>query len=254
MKKLSRVGLVVAATIGLLLATAETPAFAEASSPSPAAAAHTPLAVSAPRFFDTSTAGSGELLFSFEDIKATALEVFEELSAADDPQAVFGELTSVERASFDSYFLPVSEEVSITLTRNDELESAVTYTSFEEALASLVGTNACYGGYVRYTMYAALGNAIWDTYTEGDYCGNGSVVTVAAFTGSWSTIAALGWRDAGLVGSGFGVVTGAAKIWSQRKMVLGVNGWDVQTVTPCLRMNGNVNGTATTSHICSIYG
>ena len=40
MKKSSRVGLVVVATIGLLIATAETPAFAEASSPPPAAAAH----------------------------------------------------------------------------------------------------------------------------------------------------------------------------------------------------------------------
>ena len=45
MKKFSRVGLVVVATIGLLIATAETPAFAEASSPqSPEVAARAFLA------------------------------------------------------------------------------------------------------------------------------------------------------------------------------------------------------------------
>lgn len=194
-------------------------------------------------------------------IAETATAVWNRLDAADDPAAAYAKLSREDRAAFDAYLLPAGGTESVTLRPTDDAARAALaagdvegrYDSTDAALAGVGSTRGCWGSYARYTEKAALGNAIWDTYTEGSWCGNGSSVTSATFSRSWSTIAAVGWRDGGQVGKGAGVASNRARIWSQRKMVLGAGGWDAQTRNPCLRLNGTASGGTSASQTCSIY-
>lgn len=95
--------------------------------------------------------------------------------------------------------------------------------------------------------------ALYDIDTEGSWSGNGTSATSASFSRSWSTIGVIGWRDAGQIDKGSGVVGGQARIWAQRKMIFGAGGIDIQEYRPCLRLNGGGNGGKSQTVSCSIY-
>jgi hypothetical protein len=192
----------------------------------------------------------------------TADQVYEAIAESSDPSAAYAALTPAVRDEFDDRFLPATYSEEVQLSPVDEPAEAAMrsgavnahYSSVGEATAHVsASTQGCWGSYVRATMKAAVGNALWDTYTEGTWCASGSKVTSATFSRSWSTIAALGWRDGGQLGKGAAIVSGQARIWSQRKMILGAGGWDIQTSQPCVRMNGTSAGGKSTSLACSIY-
>lgn len=196
-----------------------------------------------------------------ENIPDTAKAVWDSISSSSDPEAAYDSLSDSDRAAFDSYMLPASSEETMTLTPADaSAEAAVSsgevqtqYSSMQEAKAATsASSSACWIGNVKYTKKAAFGNAIWDTYTEGSWCAKGSTITSAKYSRSWSTIAAIGWRDGGKIGSGSGITSNKARIWSQRKMILGSGGWDVQRITPCVRLNGDSRGRTSFSEKCSI--
>lgn len=200
--------------------------------------------------------GAAEKDVDHAGVENVALAVYEELSSAADPMQVYAGLATEEREAFEAYFLPAEADEAVTLTRVDAsgkpVEAATTYLSEADAMDIVAASTSCWIGTSKYTMKAALGNAIWDTWTEGTWCGNGSSVTSAAFSRSWSTIAAVGWRDAGQIGSGSGIAGGQARMWSQRKMILGAGGWDVQTQQPCNRLNGGPSGGVSQTWSCSI--
>lgn len=185
-----------------------------------------------------------------------ATDLYNELSSSRDPQQTYANFTAEERAAFDGYLLPAEASESYTLTQVDAagepVAAAKTFSTESDAMASVAAAQACYVGTSKYTMHAALGNAIWDTWTEGVWCGNGSSVTSANFTKSWTTIAAVGWRDGGQIASGSGIAANQARMWSQRKVILGAGGWDVQTQQPCNRLNGTAGGGASSTWSCSI--
>ncbi len=56
------------------------------------------------------------------------------------------------------------------------------------------------------------------------------------FDRSWSTIGTIGWRDAGQMYGGALASNGVGTILGQRKMILGVGGWDVREDHPCSRL------------------
>jgi len=198
---------------------------------------------------------------SFENREAAALQVFERVSSAEDSSAEYNALSADERSAFEAYFLPARAEETLLLTPLDSNARAAShagevgdhYSSIEAAATDVSSTLGCWGTWAKNTQWAAAGNALFDTYTEGTWCANGSKVTSATFTRSWSSIAALGWRDAGQTGRGSAVVGNRAKIWSQRKLILGVGGWDVQTQLPCTRLIGTAAGKASGDRSCSIY-
>lgn len=189
-------------------------------------------------------------------VKATALEVYAEVSTAADPEGAYAGLSKDDRAAFDAYFLPTTTTAAVNLTKTDSrgvaIGGQVEFNSQSAAMAAVAASTTCWIGTSKLTAHAALGNAIWDTWTEGKWCGNGSSVSSAAFTRSWSTIAAVGWRDGGQIDSGSGIAGGQARMWSQRKMIFGTGGWDVQTQQPCNRLNGNANGSVSQTGSCSI--
>ncbi|PJI53386.1 hypothetical protein CTI14_29200 [Methylobacterium radiotolerans] len=196
-----------------------------------------------------------------ESATETASEIFELLDTASDPEATFGALTEAQQEAFTDYYFPVDEEVAVSLTPADDAAAAAIdagsvqsrYGSLESASAAVARASGCFGGHVRRTAYSSVNIALWDMCTEGKWCGNGKTATSASFSRSWTTIGTIGWRDAGQIGKGAGVVSGQARIWAQRKMIFGTGGWEIQTMQPCLRLNGGGGGSKSQSVVCSIY-
>ncbi|WP_143757318.1 hypothetical protein [Clavibacter michiganensis] len=186
--------------------------------------------------------------------EATAL--YREMSSDADPKQVYAEFTDEERAVFDGYFLPSSFGSEFVLSRADSSGNPVgpsrTFSSEGAAMKQVAAASGCWVGTSKYTAYAALGNAVWDTWTEGSWCGNGSSATSASTSRTWATIAAVGWRDGGTVAKGAGVAGGEARMWGQHRLVFGTGGWDVQTQQPCNRLNGKGNGVVYQTWSCSI--
>lgn len=193
------------------------------------------------------------------DLSERAERVRQLLQTSPNAQRSFTALSDRDREAFALRFLPSETRTTVVLTAlpvpHTEVPPAVrTFDTVAEAMATVAASKKCYAGFAKFTAVAALGYALWDTFTEGKFCGNGARVTSATFNRSWSSISSLGWRDTGQIGKGAGVVNGQARIWSQRRMVFGAGGWDLQTWQPCVRINGKANGSAKTNFVCSIYG
>lgn len=192
---------------------------------------------------------------SFAQEQTQALAIYEKMAISDDPEQAYNNLTAEERTVFSTYFFPVSQEGSTHLTRvsgQSPVMSNQFFRSSIEAMEVVAASNSCWIANSKYTALGGYGNAIWDTWTEGTWCGSGGRVTTASFTHSWSTIAAIGWRDEGQIGSGSGIVNNEARMWSQRRMVLGIGGWDLQNAQPCNRLNGYGDGAYSQTWSCSI--
>lgn len=193
---------------------------------------------------------------------AFAETVWHKLEASPDPGSTFTSLPDAEREAIENYLVPATYEETVTLVPTSPAGTispeggavARTYSSVAEAEQAVAAAAACYGAYVRQTAHAPAGNAIWDIYTEGSWCGTaGSSATSATFGRSWSSIAALGWRDAGQKAKGAGLSGGTARIWAQRTMILGTGGWDIQTMYPCTRLLGTGGGGYWSDKVCSVY-
>lgn len=193
---------------------------------------------------------------TFEEVESDALAIYDVLAESADPEAAYANLSSEDLATLQSYFFvdEVTETISLTPEEAAPGTQPTTYTSMKAAEAAVAAAAKCYTGWAKFTGTAALGNGIWDVWVEGRWCGTpGSKVTSAAFLRSWSTIAAVGWRDGGLIASGKGITTnGLARIWAQRKMIFGTGGWDVQEARPCVRLTGYSDGYHVGGATCSV--
>lgn len=101
--------------------------------------------------------------------------------------------------------------------------------------------------------YALAGNMIYSGYHVGGWCANGSVITSASKVDYGGQAHTAGWRFVGRVASDAGVVAGQGRSYSQLKFVLGVNGWDVSTATPCSRIIGIAPAKGKGDMVCGIY-
>ena len=187
----------------------------------------------------------------------TATAVFQKIESSSNPQAAYSSLSAKDRAAFDNYYLLANSKVTYEVTKMDAGGSPVgetlSFASEDEAMAAVASTSSCWAANVKNVGRANAGNEIFSTYTEGSWCSSGGRVTSTSFGRTWSTVKMIGWRDAGQLGAGNGISGGEARIWGQRKMVLGAGGWDIQTKQPCTRVNGGRTGMYSMSLVCSVY-
>ncbi len=102
---------------------------------------------------------------------SSAAEVFSKLNSSADPEKAYEALSAEDRAAFDNYYLPAKAEETYQLTKLDAAGKKVgetkTFASADKAMSAVAAATSCWTGRSKYTMRAALGNAIWDTWTEG---------------------------------------------------------------------------------------
>lgn len=183
--------------------------------------------------------------------------VFAQLETANDPQQELKSISSDERYAFEQHYLPASESTTFTITSFTDEDGKVAnslgateYESESEAVSALAAAG-CGIGESRVVTKSAIGLALFDTYTEGKFCTNGSSITSTQFLRSWSYVGMVGWRDAGLISSGHGVGGNQGRAWSQRKYILGSAGVDVDQVNKCSRVSMSVNGNFASKATCS---
>ncbi|MDO5633871.1 MAG: hypothetical protein Q4G34_03225 [Micrococcus sp.] len=183
--------------------------------------------------------------------------IFHALDSADDPALAYRELSGPDKALFDAYFLPATYEPSYELTPLDAnghpTGEVQTFDSLDDALSVTTSSTArrCWSAVTTWTGRALMGNALFDTHTEGTWCSQNGRVVSAQFRRSWTTIGAIGWRDAGEIARGSGISGGEARIWAQRRLILGTGGWDIQNKQPCNRLNGGRTGLYSMSERCT---
>jgi hypothetical protein len=99
---------------------------------------------------------------------------------------------------------------------------------------------------------AAAGNTLFTYFTTGYWCSSGSTVTQARLIEAGGETSTPGWRYAGVRAQGAGVYANQGRAYSQHQFMLGVAGVDVQSPTPCARVNGTSAGTYTNTANCSV--
>lgn len=105
----------------------------------------------------------------------------------------------------------------------------------------------------RNSWSAAAGNTLYTFYHVGGWCASGSRVTSARTVDAGGETKTPGWRYDGVLRTHSGVVYNQGRSFSQHRFVFGAGGWDIQTPTPCLRVNGLPNGRGYTDAVCGIY-
>jgi hypothetical protein len=199
---------------------------------------------------------AGALMFSggvahaapLDDSRSASVEVSPEL------ESYLDTLTPAEQAEFIATKLPASTEVSYgQQVPADATAAASMITASARGDAVTPMATGCWTLRVNGSSKAAAGNTLYTYFHVGRWCASGSTVTSANIQDRGGETSTPGWRMDGPINGGSGVVSNQGRSYSQMRFILGAGPWDVQSPTPCLRVNGLTNGTGTTSGTCGIY-
>ena len=159
-----------------------------------------------------------------------------------------------EQAEFIASTLPATETITYgKQTPADGMAVASLSAANARGVAVSPRATGCWTLRVNGSAKAATGNTLYTYYHVGKWCASGSTVTSATIQERGGETSTPGWRWAGAIGGGAGVVSNQGRSFSQVSFILKAGLWDVQNPTPCLRVNGMSNATGTTSSACSIY-
>lgn len=173
---------------------------------------------------------------------------------APEVEAYLDTLSPEERAEFVETMLPATSNVTYGEQRPANA-AAVASLNAANARGLTVSTRAtgCWTVRANGSAKAAAGNTLYTFYHVGYWCASGNTVTSAKVQDRGGETSTPGWRWAGAIAGGSGVVNNQGRSYSQVSFILRAGFWDVQNPTPCLRINGSSNATATASTTCGIY-
>ena len=160
---------------------------------------------------------------------------------APDPALAYQQLSTAEQAEFDYWMMPARVVQ----------ESSPTRTAAPGTAATIA---ACWNGFSGVWHWESLaGVHLYEMWMNGSWCENDSTgnATSASYTNSGGSGLAPGWRHDGRRGFDAGVSAGRAKIWSQHRFILGIGGWDAQTVDRCMRIVGGPFGAINVDFVCT---
>lgn len=169
-------------------------------------------------------------------------------------EAYLATLAPEERAEFVATMLPATSTVTYGEQRPANA-AAVASLNVASARGVAVSPRAtgCWTMRANGSGKAAAGNTLYTFYHVGHWCASGSTVTSASIQDRGGETSTPGWRWGGAIGGSSGVVGNQGRSYSQVSFILRVGAWDVQNPTPCARVNGFSNATATSSSTCGIY-
>jgi hypothetical protein len=168
-------------------------------------------------------------------------------------QQYLNTLTAAQRAQFISTELAATVTVTYTgVAPQDAVAKAEVAHYGSVPLALAASANGCWLGRADYAAKAAAGNTLYTYYHTGGWCVSGSTVYSPSTYEHGGETSTPGWHYNGVIGSGAGVISNQGRSYSQFKFTLSVGPWDVQTPTPCIRVNGLNNATYTSSGTCGV--
>lgn len=169
-------------------------------------------------------------------------------------EAYLATLTPRERADFVATKLPATftETVEAPVPMDAKArQSRLAMSDRSEAISPL--STGCWTGRVNGSAKALAGNTLYTYYHVGYWCSSGSTITAARVQAAGGETSTPGWRYEGVINRGAAIVSNQGRSYSQQKFVLGTGGWDIQSPTPCLRVNGLTSGSYTYSSTCGVY-
>ncbi|KQS69243.1 hypothetical protein [Modestobacter sp. Leaf380] len=199
-------------------------------------------------------AAMAEEVTPVDDLVAQAVEVsslpVDEAGLA----AVFATMSEAQAQQLIDTQLVADSATSVVITPADATARATARTSGVPTLnaTSAARASGCWTSKINRSAKAAAGNTLYTYFTTGGWCSNGSSVTSARLVERGGETSTPGWRYAGVRTGGSGVFGGQGRVYTQFQFILGAAGIDVQSPTPCARMRGNANGSATGDGVCSV--
>lgn len=112
--------------------------------------------------------------------------------------------------------------------------------------------SGCWLGRANYKATALAGNTLYTYFHTGGWCISGGCVYDPSTYEDGGETSTPGWHYNGVIKRKAGVISNQGRSYSQFKFTLSVGPWDVQTPTPCVRVNGLSNATYTSSGTCGI--
>lgn len=159
-----------------------------------------------------------------------------------------------ERAEFVETMLPATSSLTYGQQRPaDAAAVASLNVASARGLAVSPRATGCWTMRANGSAKAAAGNTLYTFYHVGYWCASGNTVTSARVQDRGGETSTPGWSWAGAIGGNAGVVSNQGRSYSQVSFVLKVGFVQVQNPTPCARVNGNANATASSSSTCGIY-
>ncbi|GAA0436115.1 hypothetical protein [Leifsonia naganoensis] len=135
--------------------------------------------------------------------------LIQQLSASDDPQALFESLNQDEREQ-----VLALTEVADVRSASDEDE--------QRAKAMARAASGCYTYTARAGFYNSVGQTLGSMWTTGKICYNGANVTSATFVDGGGSTSFIGWSYVGRTSSAGGVSRGAGYVYGAYKFRFGL--------------------------------
>jgi hypothetical protein len=164
-------------------------------------------------------------------------EVVSKVTKSSDPKAAYQALNSKDQAAFNARLKSATFTVESQTSEKDE---------------SVAG-KACWKGQARGSGKNAIGKTIYTYWVEGSWCASGNRVTSSAFTRADGETKTPGWRYDAVKSKDHEIANNIARVWAKQRFILGIGGWDIQTVDVCLRFSGEANGKITAQSTCGPF-
>lgn len=165
---------------------------------------------------------------------AEAAEVVTKVFKAVDPRAAYQAMGTKEQERFKK------EARSASFSIEDQSS---------EATESVAG-RSCWKGQARGAGKNAIGKTLYTYWVSGTWCASGGRVTSASFSSADGETKTPGWRHDGVKSKGKDVIKNLGRVWAKQRFILGIGGWDIQTVDVCLRLSGTANGKISAQSVC----
>ncbi|MDO5504241.1 MAG: hypothetical protein Q4G67_13835 [Actinomycetia bacterium] len=199
-------------------------------------------------------AGATAQAESPEQAPSTSFTTIDGTQLTAETEAYLSTLRPAERAQFIATNIPATVDMQ---AGPQKPANTAALTSVAEAQASggdlSPMATGCWTQRFTFSPKAMAGNVLYTYYHVGYWCSSGTRITAARVQDTGGQPKTLGWRYEGVVKRDAGIVSNQGRSYTQHKFVLGVNGWDIQTVLDCGRALGRTSGSALGDSVCGIY-
>lgn len=186
-----------------------------------------------------------------DDLVDKAVEVSVDPIDEDALAEYFSSIPRAEAEAFIQNMLVANTETSFEAAPlNADARETVAEAGAPTAVTAMA--TGCWTAKATREASALAGNVLYTYFTTGGWCSSGSTVTDSWFVEAGGETSTPGWRYEGVLRTGTGVYSNQGRTYSQHQFVLGAGGWDVQSPTPCARVEGTSAGTYYNTGVCSV--
>lgn len=168
-------------------------------------------------------------------------------------QQYLDSMSPTQRQQFVTTELVSAVTVSYSSVTPADAQARAAVAEYGSAAAAVTeAASGCWLGRANYKATALAGNTLYTYFHTGGWCISGGTVYDPSTYEDGGETSTPGWHYDGVIARNAGVISNQGRSYSQFKFTLSAGPWDIQTPTPCIRVNGLSNATFTSSGTCGI--